>query len=119
MANKSLLRGMASVESSERYQRIRNRTKWRFIETPPEFLPSPTAVHIETPSRSFVSASHAEIAFWLRLKATPGCTSKLNLETHAMHLYIEPNSEAAKLFVSRMIKKLPEAQARKLLPGRK
>ena len=71
-----------------------------------------------------------ELAFWLRLKATPGCLSKRNPNNSEMHLYIEPDSEAAVLFVSRFIKKLEAApiprhgksaqleQFQKLLPTR-
>lgn len=100
-----------------------------FVDTPPKQLSSVDAVHIAIPQkRSEVSSgigvgsSNAEIAFYLRLKATPGCISKMNHTADVMHLYVDPGSEAAKLFVQRMLDNLrglrpsPEQQeqARKL-----
>jgi hypothetical protein len=82
----------------------------RFIADPPKALPPPGWVRIETPEEEINRASVAELAFWLRLKATPGCLSRRNPDTGTMHLYVEPDSEAAVLFVSRMIKKLPPHQ---------
>ena len=73
---------------------------------------------------SISNASASEIGFYLRLKKTPGCTSKLSEDGNFMHLYIRPNSDAAKFFVQRMIPKLVgkrpaneiEAYREKLLP---
>lgn len=89
-----------------------------FVANPPAALPPPDWVHIETPYSAIAGASTAEIAFWLRLKSTPGCLSKRNPVDDTMHLYIEPNSEAAMLFVRRMIPKLGDGHphVRALLP---
>ncbi len=95
--------------------RQRERT---FVADPPKALPPSDWVHIQTPEQEINRASNAEIAFWLRLKSTPGCLSKRNPDSGTMHLHIEPNSEAAVLFVQRMIKKLPPAQTHALLPDR-
>lgn len=107
----------------------------KFQGEPPKLLGSPGAVLIQVPQDRSVheggigaGSSNADLAFYLRLKATPGCTSKLVGNT--MNLYIEPNSEAARLFVQRMMAKhraLPASggeaprqlveQCHKLLPG--
>ncbi len=91
-----------------------------FIDDPLKALPPSDWVHIMTPEQEINRASNAEIAFWLRLKATPGCLSKRNSTDGTMHLYIEPRSEAAKLFVRRMIPKLGDGHphVRALLPER-
>lgn len=74
----------------------------------PKALANPDAVHIKVmqygPDGVAVQ-SVADIAFYLRLKATPGCTSKLDHINGVMHLYIEPDSEAAHLFVSRYLRR--------------
>ena len=84
-----------------------------FVDTPPKQLSGVDAVHIAIPQKRSesssgigVGSSNAEIAFYLRLKATPGCISKLNHKTDVMHLYIDPGSAAAKLFVERMLANL-------------
>ena len=48
----------------------------------------------------------------------PGCLSKRNPTDGTMHLYIKPRSEAARLFVRRMIPKLGDGHphVRALLP---
>jgi hypothetical protein len=101
-----------------------------YVENPPKQLAAGNEVHIETDDSALARASNEEISFWLRLKGTPGCTSKRNHITSVMHLYITPDSPAAHLFVSRMIKKLKAAppprhsktllanQMKQLLPGK-
>jgi len=71
-------------------------------------LASADAVHIRVMQHGehgLPGQSVADIAFYLRLKATSGCTSKLDHVSGVMHLYIEPNSEAAELFVSRYLRR--------------
>lgn len=84
-----------------------------FQETVTPRLASADAVHIRVMQHGphgLPVQSMADIAFYLRLKATPGCTSKLDHISGVMHLYIEPGSEAAELFVSRYLRKrLPQA----------
>jgi len=84
-----------------------------FQERPPAQLGTGNAVHIEVPQdgrrrdgTGLNMGSNADLAFYLRLKATAGCTGRLSPDRSVMHLYIEPGSEAAKLFVSRMMAKL-------------
>ncbi len=103
-----------------------------FIDRPLGQLAPAGAVHIKVPQSgpdSLVSGTNADIVFYLRLKATHGCTGKLDPSGAIMHLYIEPDSPAARLFVSRMMAKhraLPGGheiprelaeQRTKLLPG--
>jgi len=96
-----------------------------FVENQPKALPDPAAVHIEVPERDMKRSSNADIAFYLRLKATPGCNGQRDVVTGTMHLYITPDSEAAHLFVQRMLAKhrgLPAGpageQLKQLTPGR-
>lgn len=73
-----------------------------FGENPPKSLPPAGAVRVDVRQESFRDSSNAEIAFYLRLKKTPGCSSSLSMATDTMHLY----SEAAHLFVQRMMAKM-------------
>jgi hypothetical protein len=95
-----------------------------FVDEPRRALTDSDTVHIAVPQRDMKRSANAELAFYLRLKATPGCTSQLDVVGDVMHLYIVPNSEAAHLFVQRMLAKhrgLPAGEAgdqlKKLTPG--
>ncbi len=99
---------------------------------PPGFAPPRGWVHIMSPygrpgdgEGGIMDAPLADIAFWLRLKATAGCVSKRNARTDVMHMWVKPDSTAAYLFVSRMhhrFRALPSPpsevsrQIQKLLP---
>lgn len=90
----------------------------KFIESPPAALPNPDWVHIQVPHHGEGGLAHqdvADLAFYLRLKATPGCTSKFDRYADMMNLYIDPNSAAALLFVQRMMRKrgLPDVNPTK------
>ena len=79
-----------------------------FVEVPKKMLPNPNDVHIKVLQRGengMPVQSMEDIAFYLRLKATSGCTSKLDHLNDVMHLYITPGSEAAELFVQRYLRK--------------
>lgn len=101
----------------------------RFVPSPARALPPSDWVHVRVPlnsaashdGQSLASQSTADVAFYLRIKNTPGCMSKQDSTGNVMNLYIRPNSEAAKLFVSRLRPKLPESREMrtKLLPGQK
>ena len=77
----------------------------KFNPEPPRQLGSGEAVHIVVEDRGLAHSGNDEIAFFCRLKATPGCTSKKDIIKSDTHLYLEPNSEAAKLFVHHMMSK--------------
>ena len=90
-----------------------------FVENPSKQLPPPGAVQMEIPyhpgfgADGLCASSNKDIAFYLRLKATKGCTSKQHPNGNSMHIYIEPNSEAVVLFVQWLTKnrRLQEADA--------
>lgn len=104
----------------------------KFVDKPPQMLADPDSVCVDVPQRgpgSLARQTNADIAFYLRLKSTQGCTSRLGPNGEVMHLYIKPNSPAAEFFVQRIRAKLrglpsasPQkqnlcAQIQKLLPS--
>ena len=100
----------------------------QFVESPPKMLGSPDFVHVEVPYYGYEgedgrrrggvnpATSQQELFFYIRLKRTKGCISKLDHATQIMHLYIEKGSEAADMFVREFMRKLPPNTPHDQLP---
>lgn len=87
----------------------------RFVEKPPKLLPPHGWVEVSTDNKSINQSSNAEIAFYLHLRAMPGCLGKTNHITGITHMWLEPGSAAALLFVRRILMAgwgLPESNER-------
>lgn len=76
-----------------------------FNPNPTKLLHSGNVVHIQTKRNDLTKSSNDEMVFYLVLKRTPGCTSKFEHDSEIMHLYIERDSDAAHMFVRRIMSK--------------